>query len=121
MANNSGNKQANFINKLGFYAVDVWRKVFFLLMGGTSLVVNMLISPRVVLLYKDAGIPFQSLNYYISYIAIAVLFILAFVPMKKDPSSLSKSFITFIILGAVLFIVSLISIVSSVYTLTSVI
>lgn len=113
------NKFADSINKLGYNTLDLWRKVFFIFLSGFSLFINLLLRPRILLLYKDSGVNFSSETIYISYIAIVVMLILAFVPLKKDTVELFKNFIISIVLGLVLLFLAMSSVIVPIYTLLS--
>ena len=113
------NKFANSINKLGYNTLDVWRKVFFIFLSGFSLFVNLLVRPSILLLYKDAGVSLSSETVYISYIAIVVMVILAFIPLKKDSVELFKNFILSLVYGLVLLFLAMSSVIVPIYTLLS--
>ncbi len=119
MSEGIAEKFRKFITNLSFQVVDLYRKIFFILLFGVSLFVNLLLRARVSLLYQDAGMPFSTESIYISYAAMIGMLVLAFIPLKKTPAEFFKYLITFAALGFLLSFLSMSSIIVPIYTLIS--
>ena len=112
-------KLTKSIAGFSIHTIDVLRKIFFIISSGISLFFNLLVRPRIQLLYKDAGVPLSSEYLYISYIAIIGLPAFAFIPLKKTPGELVTQLVVFVVLGLVLIGLALTSVIMPIYTLTS--
>lgn len=108
------------ITNLGFQTLDIYRKIFFVLMFGTSLFINLLIRPRISLLYQNAGLPLATETIYISYLAMIGMLIFAFIPLKKTATEFFKYFVTSLALGLVLMFLAMSSVIIPIYTLISI-
>lgn len=108
------------ITNLGFQTLDIYRKIFFVLMFGTSSFINLLIRPRISLLYQNAGLPLATETIYISYLAMIGMLIFAFIPLKKTATEFFKYFVTSLALGLVLMFLAMSSVIIPIYTLISI-
>lgn len=113
-------KLTKLIAGFSIHSIDVFRKIFFIISSGISLFFNLLVRPRIQILYKDAGVPLSSEYLYVSYIAIIGLLVFAFIPLKKTPEEFVKQLVVFVVLGLVLIGLALTSVIMPIYTLTSI-